>query len=68
MKLYIFIHINNVQLAIYMVCLFLHKMKPISLNHLKHTIPSNSGTARMMIMVIIAGRMMPATSRGKLKT
>ena len=65
MKLYIFIHRNNVQIAIYMVCLFLHKMKPISLNHLKHTIPSNSRTARMMNVVIIANRMRPANSKGK---
>ena len=52
-------------LAIYMVCLFLHERKPISLNHLINTLPSNSRTARMMNMVIIAGRMMTATSRGK---
>ena len=57
------------QLAIYMACLCtkLFQRKQTSLNHLKHTIPSNSRTARMMIMVIIAGRMMPDTSKGKMK-
>ena len=55
------------QLAIYMACLFLHKSisEEAGNVYLIYTIPSNSRTARMMNVVIIAGRMMPATSKGK---